>query len=556
MERKWTRLEVGVRGERVTADGGVAPDLAPGLSAALADPLWLLARQWQLGELRGEDAASPVRVAVRARSLALSWADTGGGAAPLADPAAPLEPGVEAEAPAEDGAAWTERAEAGLQLFRMLDEAGGAAQRAPLRRAWPCPPPPDHPLATDADRRRRALLTRGSLDVVGFAADLTARGGEALPVVRGRPRALEAARRWAAWAVTRRVLPSGTSGWDRAAMAYAFIAGAQEGAVRWTLTAPGYPGGTLDWWSVDLAAATASTTVAPPAPRHTTHQPGELRWRGMPRRRFWDFEDAAVDFAGVVAEPEDPARMLLAEVALVSGDDWHLVPLRVDPGSLVKVEEVVVIDTFGGRTPLSAFAATDGAGRRWRLFELTGDPSTDAPWLYCAAAIASAEAGEPVEQVEILRDDAANLAWAVERRVEDPHGRPRTRADAATEPTEAPAAGTVRWTLAARVPATWVPLVPVLRAGRPRGLLRVGDVTAWADLPAGSHPGAIGRLVGEPDPPDVADAAVPRAGLTLTRCWQLARRPDGSLALWLGRARRAGATRAASGLRFDALDRG
>ena len=38
------------------------PELEEGLQARLADPLWLLSRQWQLGEFRGEDAASPIHV--------------------------------------------------------------------------------------------------------------------------------------------------------------------------------------------------------------------------------------------------------------------------------------------------------------------------------------------------------------------------------------------------------------------------------------------------------------------------------------------------------------
>src|SRR5689334_12026951 len=37
-------------------------DLARGWAAELADPAWLLGRQWQMGEHRGEDASSPVAV--------------------------------------------------------------------------------------------------------------------------------------------------------------------------------------------------------------------------------------------------------------------------------------------------------------------------------------------------------------------------------------------------------------------------------------------------------------------------------------------------------------
>ena len=50
----WTRLEP------VTATG----DPRPGLEARVHDPLWLLARQWQLGEFAGEDAGTPLTVRV------------------------------------------------------------------------------------------------------------------------------------------------------------------------------------------------------------------------------------------------------------------------------------------------------------------------------------------------------------------------------------------------------------------------------------------------------------------------------------------------------------
>ena len=37
-------------------------DFTGGIEARTADPLWMLARQWQTGELTGEDAASPLEV--------------------------------------------------------------------------------------------------------------------------------------------------------------------------------------------------------------------------------------------------------------------------------------------------------------------------------------------------------------------------------------------------------------------------------------------------------------------------------------------------------------
>src|SRR5436305_8408860 len=60
----WTRLE----------PQSVSGDPTPGLEARVHDPLWLLARQWQLGEFHGEDAGSPVAVHISSTtSQILAW---------------------------------------------------------------------------------------------------------------------------------------------------------------------------------------------------------------------------------------------------------------------------------------------------------------------------------------------------------------------------------------------------------------------------------------------------------------------------------------------------
>jgi hypothetical protein len=86
----WHRLEPRVRGG----------DPAVGLQAALHDPLWLLGRQWQIGELLGEDAAFPVAVRIETEAHRLSRFRPGDAGRPVVDydPAAsPLEVTVERE---------------------------------------------------------------------------------------------------------------------------------------------------------------------------------------------------------------------------------------------------------------------------------------------------------------------------------------------------------------------------------------------------------------------------------------------------------------------------
>jgi len=42
----------------------LSADLQPALSAEVADPLWLLCRQWQFIEFAGEEAGTPIDVRV------------------------------------------------------------------------------------------------------------------------------------------------------------------------------------------------------------------------------------------------------------------------------------------------------------------------------------------------------------------------------------------------------------------------------------------------------------------------------------------------------------
>src|SRR3989442_10893854 len=53
----WSRLEPRSVGE----------DVATGYAARVHDALWLLARQWQVGEFHGEDAGTPIAARWRGR---------------------------------------------------------------------------------------------------------------------------------------------------------------------------------------------------------------------------------------------------------------------------------------------------------------------------------------------------------------------------------------------------------------------------------------------------------------------------------------------------------
>jgi hypothetical protein len=55
----------------------------------------------------------------------------------------------------------------------------------------------------------------------------------------------------------------------------------------------------------------------------------------MPSPRFWEFEDAKVNFAQVDADSHDLVRLLLIKFVLEYSNDWFVVPLEVAVGVVV-----------------------------------------------------------------------------------------------------------------------------------------------------------------------------------------------------------------------------
>jgi hypothetical protein len=281
----------------------------------------------------------------------------------------------------------------------------------------------------------------------------------------------------------------------------------------------------------------------------------------MPAERFWELEDAAVDLGAVSASAEDLGRLLAVEFATVFGNDWWSVPVPARFGSLVSVRSLVVRDTFGDNVLVEPTERA-AAGAPWRMFRLTDGALASGsgpapPLLLLAPVVAGALEGEPLEDVLLLRDEMANLAWAVERVVEGADGRPRNRSiDYASRLTAAPppelaSPADLVYVLQTTVPEHWIPLVPVrdpegtAAVVLQRGSLLTQDGTARPITAQGI------LLAPEVSPWTLHEEEVPRAGLRVRRVPALARWLDGSPYAWVSRRVGAGAGEGSSGLQFD-----
>ena len=83
----WSRLEPLPTGD----------DVSESLQAKVADPLWMLARQWQFNEFQGEDAGSPIEAQLRVSGVPITSLVGGTVPAVTLAGAAPIEAIVERE---------------------------------------------------------------------------------------------------------------------------------------------------------------------------------------------------------------------------------------------------------------------------------------------------------------------------------------------------------------------------------------------------------------------------------------------------------------------------
>ena len=298
----WQRLE------STTIDG----TLLEGEAACVADPLWLLGRQWQVGEFTGEDAGSPLVVEAAFGHAPLSRVRLGApdGGGPVADRLGlPLEAAVEREPVRTGPAALRLAAEAGLELRRALVTGGAAAALLDrLVGAFTLRLGADDGL-DPVGRAELALLARRAPDARAVLADLASGGAvvERLPGAGALRPVFDAWRTWyAGWCAE----PApGTRAWDPQHMEYRFQVAAGVGEGReLQLDATEYPGGHLDWYAFDVAAGEAPALGARGelAPHAARVLPTPARFAGQAASRWWQLEDAAVWFGDLGSAPGGP----------------------------------------------------------------------------------------------------------------------------------------------------------------------------------------------------------------------------------------------------------
>lgn len=503
-----------------------AGDNERGFAAELADPAWMLGRQWQLGEHQGENASSPLSVHMSIHHVPIEPLPS----RPDADPRhVPAEAIVEAG----PGDWWTIGRRARL---------GQAAAEAGL------------PAALGAEQDVLFGGLTGPYEVLnGVAVDgrkVHARAPDD-PVFAEVP-----------------TVPDDLWHTDTLAYAASFPCGGTTLTVGGVDGGPtgrwgGHDGGDVDWWSVDAGGPVVQAGgVEPDA---ADRWPDRFRWPGAPASRWWQIEDHRVDLGGLPPDRAHLASTLLLDLIFGHADDWFLVPVGSttpppdeEPvgspvGHVLSLEEVTITDSFGEEWPRAdqPWATAED----WTMFGVTGLGVRQLPiWPVAAAPLV----GEAVEEVSIGMDEDANLVWAVEERFA---GRvterlrpepPRPRVVDEDAPPEPPPP--YRYEPTTAVPDHWHPYTREEHDGAVRFVQGRLVAVAHDGTPTRRDPPVASLLQSQgPGLHTVAPWRLPPTGVRLDTRPVLARTTSGAPVLWVQRRRQPLLAVPSSGLRFDAV---
>jgi hypothetical protein len=567
----WVRLEPRCRDD----------DLNEAVHARIYDPLWMLARQWQAAEFQGEDAGSPVLARWRADSAPITRYYAGAiksntnVSAPRYDAKTmPLEALVERQPlrrPTSEGSLrWA--VESGMHFLRMLDAQPMSRSYRPDFLARFALQPPTDAERTGVDAETLSywkLMATRALDGRRLVAAFRDASGKRIPIPASLPVAAGdkaevdgTINDWLAQHDTLLALPQSNApdAWDSERLEYAFSIGGAPGNEEIPLTATQYAEGHLDWHSVDYDPEINLGAAADKATSSLVRAviPAPVTFRGAPAQRFWEMEDAAIDYGLLPAGPGDLPHLMLSEFATGFGNEWYLIPLDLDVGTLTKTRSLVITDSFGVQTLISPVNDPSKPRTGWSMFELSGVTRKDTPallprsnLLFLAPSLLKTIDSRPLEEVLFMRDEMANMAWAVEHVVQ---GAIENRLEPAAVP-DAPQrtlptpTGLPQYRLATDVPVNWTPLLPQ-RVAEPPSLRLVRAAMLAPDGSNATRP-AHGELLNATARLALFDEEVPREGAKVTRQFEYTRWLGGSTLIWIGLRKRVGRGEGSSALRFD-----
>jgi hypothetical protein len=570
----WNRLEPRPR----------TADFDRSLKAEIRDALWMLSRQWQMGEFKGEDGGSPVGARLLTEEYSINRYAPAGSKAISYNDSIPLEAQVETETIPDS---WQLKIQASTQFFKLLaKQAFDADQKERIREQYKITEISDteslgHILCNQPSAQLYDQASLRSIDGYRLLTEIAS--GDFATWLDTSDSSLSDADKTTLKTVGSSLLdwfrrlyhqPTGDTAWKTPCLEYQFnCAAPAAGGNQTVLKAEQYASGHLDWYAFDIDSSVNSLeddpsetiTDAAPTEKLVSFIPTNISFGGMPNARYWEMEDRKTDFGDIDTNTTDIAKLMVAEFGLIYSNDWFIIPYGMNTGNICSIGGMVVTDTFGERTLIRAAGeGTDNDWQSWRLYNLSTSATAADNRLFLAPAAVKVMESEALEKLNIIRDEMANMVWAIENTITLPSGKPRSGYEAAREFSSYLSQGyssitddlaaAVKYTLGTSVPENWIPFLSVHTAGSDRDIQMQRAAMPRTSDGSNDPAGPRTTLLAGDEPFYIHEEEVPRSGTMITQTYQRTRWYNGKTLVWLGRKVTNGKGEGNSGLRFDQLN--
>ena len=581
------------------------------LKAEVRDALFMLTKQWQMGEFKGDDAGSPVIAKVHIETTKLNKYKAGDNATQGFENSVPLEAKVEQRMiPFRAGnqdLSLDIRLLMGRQWLKMINKPNVSSLRKEFIKAYPINKP-------DPEKREDAQIC-AHLEVwqqYAAVADRALDGGalyfhlkqdsnnhayDPLTVVltSAQQTLIDAiAAKFVIWfeKLFYQPIEENNDAWLPSKLEYQFACSAPKKGAEKVFTAEEYYHGDLDWYNLNVNRSIETLgdaeTEATDLEKTQTFSffPTPIQFDGMPNTRWWTFEEGKTNFGDIKPDTTELNKQLLIEFGLVYANDWFLAPITLPSGTIINLRGMAVTNVFGERLWVEpAGKASNKDWQHWNMYTMNvdgeaADKLVDLSLLLLPTPLKIQES-QPAEEAILTRDEVANMVWGIETRILLPSGHTKPGREAALElnghlrrivakenaerpdtiaDTEHKA--TIKYQIMNTVPEYWIPFIPVhvkesnreiqlQRAALPR--IIDGDKEA----PKKIQPRTKLLRVGLDEEPkkiyELYEEEVPRSGVRIYQSYHRARWYGGRVYSWLGVRKQVGRGEVSSGLAYDLI---
>ncbi len=454
--RFWKRLEPRARNDNFIRS----------VQSRIRDPLWMLTRQWQVGEFKAEDAGSPVKTYMQTERTHLTHYkpkkfEHPGSAKPIPDNI-PLERLVEQEIFFD----YRMSIQIGLQFEKELKKKDVSEEiTIDIKRKFALSFPNEDDRIKIDDETLSILEAIAKPDDFEDAAQIPISGEKLFNIddlVSKDPQipddlqqifnsdldkitdALKALHLWYTKVYFQPVLEEETA-WDHSNFDYSFCVSAPKNEnEQHVLEITDYTSGDLDWLHFTAINDpdkkldyNEDTGQGFESDEEQQFIPTPVSFKGMPNSRWWAFEDSKIDFGNMDVKTTDLGKLLLMEFAFIYGDDWFQIPVPLKIGSLCKIKKLEVRDVFGGTHNINrAGSEEDQSWQRWEMFSIShkrekqvqqiyeNGTYDSADFLFLPPTLGRSENSSNIDEVRFIRDEMANKVWAIEQIITGNLGQP------------------------------------------------------------------------------------------------------------------------------------